>query len=87
MAFILLGRIAYRLKNYKKFRLYNFLEKYSFVIYLLHQQIMYCVIDGLNGKISAFGLASMNFFTSLFISSLIIICLRKLQFMKEILKL
>ena len=42
--------------------LYNFFKKYNFIIYLLHQQIIYCVIDKLNGKVSPFVLVKCKFF-------------------------
>lgn len=91
MAFIVLGRIGYRLKNskynYKNFNLYNFLEKYNFTIYLVHQQIIYCVINNLNGKISSFALVNANFFISVFISGIISLILRKINFTKKILNL
>lgn len=91
MTFIILGRIAERLKNlkynYENFRLYNFLKKYNFIIYLLHQQIIYCVIDKLNGKVSPFILVSANFFISLFFSSIIILIFKKIKPVKWILNL
>lgn len=91
MAFIILGRIAEVLKNleynYENFRLYNFFKKYNFIIYLLHQQIIYCVIDKLNGKVSPFVLVSANFFISLFFSSIIILILRRIKFVKKVLNL
>ena len=81
MTFIVLGRVASKLRkngcNYENSKIYNFFKEYNFIIYLLHQQIIYCVIDVLNGKVSPSILVISNFFIRLLLSSIIIMILKK----------
>lgn len=91
MAFVILRRVASKLRengyNYEKCKTYNFLKEYNFIIYLLHQQIIYCVIDVLNGKVSPGVLVISSFFISLLLSSIIIIMLRKINVVRKILNI
>lgn len=91
MAFVILQRVASKLRengyNYEKCKTYNFLKEYNFIIYLLHQQIIYCVIDVLNRKVSPGVLVISSFFISLLLSSIIIIMLRKINVVRRILNI
>ncbi|MBE5887892.1 MAG: acyltransferase [Lachnospiraceae bacterium] len=79
MAFVILNRLACWLNkkqiDYEGNSLYNFLYKHSFGIYLFHQQIIYFVINILNGRISPILLVAMCFIISLFVSSIICVLL------------
>lgn len=78
MVFIILNRIASKVQ-YEKSKLYLFLKKYNFTIYLFHQQVIYWVINLLNGKISSVSLLAMNFITAMIISSIIAILLGQIK--------
>ena len=69
-AFELLDRIAIHI-NYKNSKAFEVLNKYSFPVYLFHQQIIYCVIDHYNGSVAPVVLVVMCFAVSLFVSLLI----------------
>lgn len=79
MAFVILNRLACWLKkmqiDYEKNTLYGFLSKHSFGIYLFHQQIIYFVINILNGWISPIPLVAICFVISLTVSSIICVLL------------
>lgn len=91
MGFIVLGRIGQNIKkretNFLKNFLYNFLEKYNFINYLFHQQIIYIIINNLNGKVSSITLVFFNFFISLILSSIIGILLRKIKITRYIFRI
>ncbi|ELC8380985.1 acyltransferase [Clostridium perfringens] len=78
MVFIILNRIASKVQ-YEKSKLYLFLKKYNFTIYLFHQQVIYWVINLLNGKISSVSLLAMNFIIAMIVSSIIAILLGKIK--------
>lgn len=91
MGFVVLGRFGQNIKkretNYTKNLLCDFLEKYSFINYLFHQQIIYIIIDKLNGEVSSITLVFFNFFISLILSSIIGIFLSKIKITRYIFKI
>lgn len=68
MAFVTLQKIADRLKPDGK--IFRFLSKNSMVVYLLHQQLIYFFILGLNGLVNPYINGLVNFVGSLLISLL-----------------
>lgn len=76
MTFIILNKIASKIE-YEKNKLYIFLKKYNFTIYLFHQQVIYWVITLFNGKVSSLLLVIMNFIIAMIVSSIIAILLGK----------
>lgn len=69
-AFVILNRVAETV-SYKNSKVFHFLNKYNFTIYLFHQQIIYCVISALNGKVPSWALVLANFVAALIVSSAI----------------
>jgi len=63
MAFVVLGRIS-QIVPWKKSKMFSFLSGCSFPIYLFHQQLIYCTIYLLNGKVNPYVNASVNFMTA-----------------------
>ncbi|EIF6165040.1 acyltransferase family protein [Clostridium perfringens] len=76
MTFIILNKIASKIE-YEKNKLYIFLKKYNFTIYLFHQQVIYWVITLFNGKVSSLSLVIMNFVIAMIVSSIIAMLLGK----------
>ncbi|HAT4232907.1 TPA: acyltransferase [Clostridium perfringens] len=76
MMFIILNKIASKVQ-YEQNKLYLFLNKYNFTIYLFHQQVIYWVITLFNGKISPLLLVIMNFVVAMLVSSIIAVLLGK----------
>lgn len=52
-------------------RIYTFLKDNSFTMYLFHQQIVYCSITLLNGRLPSWGVVALNFVISLVISAIL----------------
>ena len=88
MAFVILNRLACWLKkrqmDYENNTLYRFLSKHSFGIYLFHQQIIYFVINILNGRISSILLVAICFVISLTVSSIICVLLERIMNLNRI---
>ncbi len=76
MTFIILSQIASKIK-YEKNKVYLFLKKNNFTIYLFHQQVIYWTITLFNGKIPPLLLLIVNFFVAMLVSSIIAIILGK----------
>lgn len=53
MAFITLGKLS-EIVHWKENKVFSCFSKYSFPIYLFHQQLVYCMIWLLNGKINPY---------------------------------
>lgn len=72
MAVSILQKIAQSI-NYKmgKNNAFSLLSKYSMPMYLFHQQIIYFVITGLNGKVNPYINAGINFLVSTIVSFII----------------
>lgn len=77
MAFGVLGWIANRV-DWKKSRVFMLLSKHNFIIYLLHQQIIYGVITLFNGEVASGVLVAMNFVVSVLITLLLAIVIERL---------
>lgn len=59
MSFVAFGRLSDRI-SWKTSAAFSCLKKYSFPIYLFHQQLLYCTITLLNGKINPYLNAVVN---------------------------
>lgn len=74
-AFIILGRLFHILKSTKhdltNNRVYAFLAKNSFPIYLFHQQVIYFTVNKLNGNVSPVMNIVINFVVAIIISGII----------------
>ena len=77
MAFFVLNKISCRIKNNRSIA---FIGKYSFSIYLFHQQIIYLLIDQFNGKMYPFTMVCVCFIVSLVCSLAISVLLSKNRF-------
>ena len=77
-AFELLDRIAIHIK-YKNSKVFEVLSKYSFPVYLFHQQIIYCVIDRYNGAVAPVILVVLSFSIALSGSLLIAVILGRFK--------
>lgn len=77
MAFSVLKWIANRV-DWKKNSVFLLLSKHNFMIYLLHQQIVYGVITLFNGKVASGVLVGLNFVASVSISLLGAIIIERL---------
>ena len=64
-AFVILNKLSSRMKKNK---LIKELGKYSFIIYLFHQQLIYCVIDVFNGILHPVSLVMVSFAFSIALS-------------------
>ena len=82
MAFGVLGWIANRV-DWKKSSVFMLLSKHNFMIYLLHQQIIYGVINLFNGKVASGILVAMNFVVSVLIALLLSTVIERLLKQKE----
>lgn len=78
MAFGVLGWIANRV-DWKKNSVFMLLSKHNFMIYLLHQQIVYGVITLFNGKAASGVLVGLNFVASVSISLLGAIIIERIK--------
>lgn len=68
MAFIILQKLGSNVK-WKQNKIFVTFSKYSMPIYLFHQQIIYFLIDWLNGAIHPYVHTSINFIGAILISS------------------
>ena len=59
MSFAVLQKIADRIKW--KTKIFMYLSSQSMIVFLLHQQILYFFISGLNGKVDPYLNALINF--------------------------
>lgn len=82
MAFGVLGWIANRV-DWKKSKVFMLLSKHNFIIYLLHQQIIYGVITLFNGETPSGILVALNFVGSVLITLLVAIVIERLLKQKE----
>ena len=82
MAFSVLKWIANRV-DWKKNSVFMLLSKHNFMIYLLHQQIIYGVITLFNGKVASGVLVALNFVGSVLITLLLAIVIERLLKQKE----
>lgn len=67
MAFFVLQYIASKVK-WEKSKLFTLLSENSMPIYLVHQQFIYFLILWLNGKVTPFVNASINFIIAIMLS-------------------
>lgn len=82
MAFSVLGWIANRV-DWKKSRVFMLLSKHNFIIYLLHQQIIYGVITLFNGEAPSGILVALNFVGPVLITLFLAIVIERLLKQKE----
>lgn len=79
-AFIILVRLSKKLlPKLKRFKLFGYVIKNNFYIYLLHQQIIFFVITFLNGRVPSLVLALCNFVFSMAVSLGMIFLLQRLH--------
>ena len=76
MAFYILLYLAEKI-DYKNKYIFQFLKEYNIVVYIFHQQIIWCVITLLNGRCSPFLMAFTSFIVSFGCSMLIAYVLGK----------
>jgi hypothetical protein len=76
MAFVVLNALANKL-DYNENKIYRFLQKNNFTIYLFHQQVIYWIVDWLNGQVPPLVIVSVSFIAAIVISSLIAVILNK----------
>lgn len=81
MAFIILQKLGSNVK-WKQNKIFVTFSKYSMPIYLFHQQIIYFLIDWLNGAIHPYVHTSVNFIGAILISSGISAVLMKWKAMR-----
>lgn len=76
MAFMVLNMLS-RKTNWRDNQLFKTLSRLSMPIYLFHQQIIYFVISGLNGKINPWLNATLNFVSAILGAGIISLLLMK----------
>ena len=65
-------------------RVYKLLSKHNFTMYLIHQQIIYIIVDILNGMINPYLLALVSFVLAILLSLLIAVVLSKIPKVKKV---
>lgn len=84
MAFIVLQKLAERI-HWEESRLFGMLSRNSMPVYLIHQQIIYIFIYHLNGIVSPYIHAGINFFGTMVIAVLVSILLMKFKWTRFLL--
>lgn len=79
MAFVVFQKIASKVR-WKDNKCFNKLARCSMPMYLFHQQIIYFVIVGLNGRVNPYINATLNFVLSIIISAFISIILLRFKY-------
>ena len=81
---IVIGLSKFSFKKLQKTRIYSFLLKHNFVMYLFHQQLIYVAISLLNNKASTSVIIAVNLIFSSVISALIAVALSKIPKVKYV---
>lgn len=82
---IIIGISKFSWDKLKSAKLFRFLKKHNFVMYLFHQQLIYIVISLFNSKVGTIPLALMNILVSVLGSALISVLLSKIPIVNKIL--
>jgi len=80
---VIIGLSKFEFSKIKNTKIYSLLSKHNFVMYLLHQQLIYITISLFNYKVSTPLLVLINFVFSFSLSLLLSVLISKIPFVKK----